>query len=65
MLDATKILVNTAAIIAVIKYDPDLTLSRSDIEAMKASEDGQETTNSNSRLTAEQKNIINQYITKN
>ena len=60
LLDATKILVNTAAIIAVIKYDPDLNPSRSDIEAMKAIEDGQETTYSNSRLTVEQKAKITQ-----
>lgn len=60
LLDATKILVNTAAIIAVIKYDPDLNPSRSDIEAMKAIEDGQKTINSNSRLTVEQKAKITQ-----
>ncbi|OTQ74139.1 MULTISPECIES: hypothetical protein [unclassified Gilliamella] len=60
LLDATKILVNTAAIIAVIKYDPDLNPSRSDIEARKAIEDGQKTINSNSRLTVEQKAKITQ-----
>ena len=60
LLDATKILVNTAAIIAVIKYDPDLNPSRSDIEAMKAIENGQKTINSNSRLTVEQKAKITQ-----
>ncbi|OCG05829.1 hypothetical protein [Gilliamella apis] len=60
LLDATKILVNTAAIIAVIKYDPDVTPSRSDIEAMNAIKDRQETTKSNSGLTAEQKAKITQ-----
>ena len=60
LLDATKILVNTAAIIAVIKYDPDVNLSRSEIEAKKAIKDGPQTIKSNSRLTAEQKAKITQ-----
>jgi len=60
LLDATKILVNTAAIIAVIKYDPDVNPSRSEIEAKKAIKNGPQTIKSNSRLTAEQKAKITQ-----
>lgn len=60
LLNATKILVNTAAIIPIIKYDPDINPSRSTIEARHNIENSSHSWQKKSGLTEEEKNKISQ-----
>lgn len=63
LLNATNLLVSTAAIIPIIKYDPDINPSQSTIEARRAIENSSNSSPKKLGLTEEEKNKISQDAT--